>query len=138
LLSDVQFAQASPPGLRLQESLEFHRVSRAHVAHMLKPTLQRTVQSGAKSRLYTAAPIMAANDDMLNRQHFYRVLQHRDAVHVVGCDDVGHIAMNEQFAWREANDLIGRYAAIRAANPEIVRRLNRTQALEERWIAPRL
>ncbi len=53
--------------------------------------------------------------------------QFRSRVH----DDVGDVAVDEHLAGQEADDLVGRNAAVRAADPEVARRLLRAQPLEK-------
>jgi len=48
--------------------------------------------------------------------------------------DIGDVTVHEDLTRREADDLVGRYAAIGAADPEIFRRLRVAQALEVLWI----
>ena len=64
-------------------------------------------------------------------QHVDRVLQHRQAVEVGVHDDVGDVAVDEQLAGQQADDLVGRHAAVGAADPQVLRRLLRRQPLEE-------
>ena len=49
---------------------------------------------------------------------------------------VGDVSVDEQFARQEADDFVGRHAAIRAADPEIARRLLFGKLLEEIGILP--
>ena len=46
-------------------------------------------------------------------------------------DDVGDVAMHEQLARQETDDLVRRHAAVGAADPEILRRLLLGEAREE-------
>jgi hypothetical protein len=46
-------------------------------------------------------------------------------------DDVRHVAMDEQLARVEVDDLVGRHAAVRAADPQVARRLLREETPEE-------
>src|SRR4030095_5381815 len=52
-------------------------------------------------------------------------------------DDVGDVAVNEELARREADNLVCRNTAVGAADPEIARRLLRHKRLEEMRIARR-
>jgi hypothetical protein len=46
-------------------------------------------------------------------------------------DDVGDVAMNEELAGEQADDLVGRNTAVGTADPEIFRRLLRSEGSEE-------
>ncbi len=48
-------------------------------------------------------------------------------------DDVGDVAMDEDFAGEEAGDLVRRHAGIRAADPEIFGRLHVCELCEKLW-----
>ncbi|MFT7286088.1 MAG: hypothetical protein ACI87W_000192 [Halieaceae bacterium] len=74
-------------------------------------------------RRNTATSVMPHHQDMCDLEYVYRVLQHRQAVQVAVCDHVGSIAMNKNLAWLQPNDLVRRYAAAGAADPQITRLL---------------
>ena len=82
-------------------------------------------------RTNAAAPVVAGDDDVPHLQHVDGVLQHRQAVQVGVHDDVGDVAVNEQLAWQQADDLVGRHAAVRAANPQVLGRLLLLKARKE-------
>jgi hypothetical protein len=44
--------------------------------------------------------------------------------------------VDEELAWKQADYLVGRHAAVGAADPEMLRRLLLREDLEERGIAP--
>jgi hypothetical protein len=54
-------------------------------------------------------------------------LDHRQAVEIGMHDDVGDVAMHEQLARQQADDLVRRHARIRAADPQVLRRLQARQ-----------
>ena len=74
---------------------------------------------------------MADHDDMLDLEHIDRELQHREIVGVLGRGEIGDIAVDEQFARLQVDDLVGGHPAVGAADPEILRRLLALQPLEE-------
>jgi len=47
-----------------------------------------------------------------------------------GWRDIGDVTVHEEFAGREADDLVGRHAAIGATDPEIFRLLDLAQTFE--------
>jgi hypothetical protein len=76
----------------------------------------------AVHRRADAATIMP-HHDVLHLDHIDRELQHGG--------EIGDIAVHEQFARIEIDDLIGGHAAVGAADPEVFRRLLAHQPLEE-------
>ena len=53
-------------------------------------------------------------------------------------DHVSHVAMHEQLAWQQTDDLIGWHPAVRTADPEKLWGLLMCQPLEEIWLALQL
>ena len=72
---------------------------------------------------HAAAAVVADHDDVLDLQHVGRELDHRQAVQVRVHDDVGDVAVHEQLARHQADDLVGRHPAVGAADPQVLRRL---------------
>ena len=107
----------------LGERLELGGVLLAHVHHVAEPVVDQAVAGALERRLDAAAAVVAADDHVLHVQHVDRVLEHREAVEVGVPDDVGDVAMDEDLARREADDLVRGHAAVRAADPEVLGRL---------------
>ena len=63
-------------------------------------------------------------------------LDDREAVQVGVDDDVGDVAVDEHLAGQQADDLVGRHAAVGAADPEVLRRLLAGQPAEELGVLP--
>src|SRR5271165_4904552 len=74
---------------------------------------------------------MAANDDVPNLEHVNGELHHTKAVEIRMHNEVCHVAMHEQFAGREANDLVCRHATVSTPDPEIIRQLLPRKLAEE-------
>jgi hypothetical protein len=68
---------------------------------------------------------------MLDLQHVDRELQHAQVVGVLRRGEVGDVAVHEQLARIQADDLVGRHAAVAAADPQIFGALLALQPLEE-------
>ena len=66
---------------------------------------------------------MADHHDVLDLDHIDGELQHGEIIGVLGRREIGDVAVHEQFARIEIDDLVGRHAAVRTADPEIFRRL---------------
>ena len=88
-----------------------------HVPYVAQPVVDEAHLTALERGLHAAAAVVAADDDMLDLEDVHRVLQHGEAVEVGVHDDVGDIAVHEEFARQEADDLVGRHAAVRATNP---------------------
>jgi hypothetical protein len=104
--------------------------------HVAQPVVDQTQRVAAQRRENAAAAVVAADDDVAHRQHVDRELQGGEAVQVGMDHDVGDVAVDEHLARRQADDLIRRHPAVRAADPEVARRLLARQALEEVRLAP--
>jgi len=72
-----------------------------------------------------------AYDHVLDAEHVDGVLQHRETAEIVMKHEVCDVAVHEQLARREADDLVRGHAAVGAADPEIARRLLRGEFAEE-------
>ena len=85
--------------------------------------------------LQPAASIMIAYNDVLDPKVIDRKLQGRKDVQIARMNDIGDVAMNEDFAGVEAKHVVGRHPAIRAADPQVARRLLLRHAAEEFGLA---
>ena len=74
---------------------------------------------------------MADDHDVLDLEHVDRELQHREVVGVLRRREIGDVAVDEQLAGIETDDLVGGHAAVGAADPQIFRRLLALQPAEE-------
>jgi hypothetical protein len=74
-----------------------------------------------------AAAVVADDHDVLDLEDIDGELDHRQAVEVGMDDDVGDVAMHEKLARQQADDLVRRHARIRAADPQVLRRLQARQ-----------
>ena len=67
---------------------------------------------------HAAAAVVAADNDSTNAKDLDGVLQHRQAVEVRMHYDIGDVAVNEHLTGRQVDDLVGRHAAVGAADPK--------------------
>ena len=72
---------------------------------------------------HAAAAVVPAHDDVFDVQHIDRKLHHRQAVQVGVHDDVRDVAVDEQLARQQADDLVRGHAAVGAADPQVSRAL---------------
>ena len=108
-----------------------------HVLYVSKPVVRETDRQILLRRLYAATSVVPTDNDVLDLEHVDGVLQYGKAVQVRMDDDVRDVAVNEQLTWQQANNLVGRDAAVRAADPEIPGRLLCRERLEKARIALR-
>jgi hypothetical protein len=64
-------------------------------------------------------------------------LKDGQAVGVAGGNDIGSIAMNKKFSRKQPDDFIGRHAAVRASNPQILRLLEMGKSLKKSGVPRR-
>jgi hypothetical protein len=74
---------------------------------------------------------VAHHHDVLDLERVHRELDHRQRIQVGLGHHIGHVAVHEQLARQQAHQLIGRHAAVGAADPQVLRRLLLEQAGEE-------
>jgi hypothetical protein len=102
-----------------------------------QPVVDQTELLVAHRGRNTAAAVVTAHDDVTDLQHVDRKLNDRQAVQVAVHDHVRDVAMNEDFPGQQAEDLIGRHAAVGAPDPQVPRRLLSRQPGEEIGIGAR-
>ena len=78
-----------------------------------------------------AAAVVADDHDVLHLDDVDRELQHGEVVRVLRRREVGDVAVDEELAGIEVDDLVRRHAAVGAADPEIFRRLLAHEPPEE-------
>ena len=94
-------------------------VLRVHVLDVAQPVVGEADAPVLERRRDAAAAVMAADDDVLDFQHVHGELHHGEAIEVRMDDDVGDVAMDEQFARAQSHDLVGGHAAVRASDPQV-------------------
>ena len=114
-----------------EHGLDDNGVLVVHVAHMTQPIVDEAYIAALKRGLHATAAVVPADDDVLNLEDIHRVLQHRETIQVRVDDDVGDVAVHEELARQQADNLVGGDAAIGAANPEVAGILLLGQGLEE-------
>jgi hypothetical protein len=90
----------------------------------------RPTRAPLSAALHAAAAVVADHHDVLDLEHIDRELDHRQAVEVGMHHHVGDIAMDEDLARQQADDLVGRHARIGAADPQVFRRLQVRELFE--------
>ena len=135
LFGDVELAEAVDLGILGRERVELDAMALADVADMAEPVVDEAEPAVLERRPDAAAAVMAADDDVLHPEHGHRVLDDGEAVEIGVDDEVRHVAVDEELAGQEIDDLVGRHAAVRAADPQIFRRLLLGELPEELRVA---
>ena len=107
-----------------------------HVLHVPQPVVGQTDARAPHRGLHAAAAVVADDDDVLDLEDVDRELHDRQAIEVGVHHHVGDVAMDEDVARQQADDLVGRHAAVGAADPQIVGRLLARKLGEELGILP--
>ena len=90
------------------------------VLDVTQPVVYQAVTVWVHRRLDAAAAVMASDDNMLDLQHLDRELYHRQAIHIGVIYEICDVAVDKDLARSEIDDHIGRHAAVRASDPEII------------------
>ena len=77
---------------------------------------------------------MSTNNNMLYFQDLDCELNHGQTVNVRMNDLIGDVPMHKHLSWRQADDLIGGDATVRAADPKKCRGLLLGEVAEELWV----
>ncbi len=121
----IEFREASEARCAFGDGCELPLMSGRYVSYGLNPVVDGAVRAAVHRGGDTAAPIVAADDDMPHLQFADCVFQYRDQVEIAGVDQIGDVAVDEHLARLRSRDQIGGYAAVRAADPKGVGRLAR-------------
>lgn len=126
----VEFAEPVHGGLRF-EGFQFGAVDPAERADTGQPVVDHAVAEILHGCLHATAAVVAADDDVADFKHIDGVLEDGEDVEVGLGDDVGDVAMDENFPRGEAGDLVGGHAAVGATDPEVFRVLLAGEPAEE-------
>ena len=97
----------------------------------MQPMVDEAAPLAVDRRAHAAAAVMADHHDVLDLEHVDRELQHREIIGVLRRGEVRDIAVDEQLAGIEIDDLVGGHAAVGAADPQILGRLLAFEPTEE-------
>ncbi len=132
LSSHSRSAAADLGGAAAQRMLVFL----VHVLHVAQPVVRQPDARAAHRGLHAAAAIVAHDDDVFDLEDVDGELHDRQAVQVGVHHHVGDVAMNEHFAGQQSHDLVGRHAAVGAADPQVGGRLLPRELDEEFRVLP--
>ena len=131
MLQDIEFAQPVEPRPLIGNRFEFVAMRLVHLADRVQPVIDQAAPLTVDCRADTAAAVVTDHDDVLHLDDVDCELQDGEVVGVLRRRQIGDVAVNEQLARIEVDDLVGRNAAVGAADPEILGRLLALQPLEE-------
>src|SRR5215475_2505856 len=113
------------------ERFQFRPVPFANSADVLDPEIAESEAEILHGHLHATATIMTADNDVADLQHVDRILNHRQTIRIVQRNYVGDVSVDEQLSRQQPDDFIRGYAAVRATNPQILRRLLLRKLLEK-------
>ena len=105
---------------RVVDGIEDGRVFLCDVTDVTQPVVGQPDAHVVEAGMHAAAAVMADDQDVLDLELVHRVLDDAQAVQVGMHHHVGDVAVDEYLARRHADDLVGRHARIRAADPQIL------------------
>lgn len=117
---DVEFAKAVEFGGCFERG-EFLAVGAGEGADAGEPVVDHAVAEVFEGGLDATAAVVAADDDVFYLEHIDGVLEDGEEIEIGFLDDVGDVAVDEDFAGGEAGDLVGGDARVGAADPEVFR-----------------
>ncbi len=131
LADDVELAQAVHAAALVGDGLEFRAVDVRDLADGMQPVVDETAALAVDGRRYAAASVVADDHDVLHLQDVDGELQDGQVVGILRRREIGDVAVDEQLAGIEIDDLVRRHAAVGAADPEIFGRLLAFEAAKE-------
>ncbi len=134
LLDDVQLAHAVDLRFLGGKGRDVFTVLVIQVADGAQPTVDQPQLVVAHGGPYAAAAVVAGDQNVLDLEYVHRELDDRKTVEVGVQHDVGDVAVDEQVARQQTDDLVGRYSCIGATDPQILRCLLLGQFCEERRV----
>src|SRR5580700_6605637 len=131
LADDVELAQAIEAGVPVGDRFELAAVRVENLANRMQPVVDEAAPLAVHGCAHPAAPVMPNHDDVLDLEDVDGELKHRQIVGILGRRQIGDVAVHEQLAGIEADDLVRRNPAVGAADPQILRRLLARQTPEK-------
>jgi hypothetical protein len=118
LFDCIQLTQSSHPLGITWHCIEHLVIALLDVTNVPQPIIDQAMWPILHRRLDATAPVVPADDHMLDLKNIHRVLKNRQAIHICVNDQIGDVAVNKQLAWKQSDDLIRRNSAVCTANPE--------------------
>lgn len=136
LLDDVEFAKPVRTQRVIDDAAENVLVLHSNILHVPQPIVREPHALAPQRCAHATAAVVPTQDDVLHLQNIDRELHHRQGIQVRVHEDIGNVAMHEQFSGHQVHDFIRGHSAVRAANPKVLRALLSGELLKEFRIAP--
>ena len=120
LFDDVEFAETVVLGGFTGQGINTTLVFFADVLDVAQPVVGEAHAFAAQHGAHAAAAVVAHDHDVFDFQHIDGELDHRETIQIGVDDDVGDVAVDEDFAGQQADDFVGGYAAVGAADPQVL------------------
>src|SRR5687768_5930340 len=101
------------------------------VLHMAQPVIYEAELKVLHRSLHAATTVVTAHNYVTDPEHIHRELKHREAVKVSVDHYVRNVAVDEQLARPETDELSGRHATVRTTDPQVARVLLLRYGLEK-------
>ena len=119
LLGHVQLAQVVEALMFILDGLELFTIFEVDILDVAQPVVDETQLLILHRGLDAAAAIVTADDDVLHLEHFYRVLQHGEAVEIGMYHQIGDVAVDEDVPRQQPHQLVGGDPAVGTTDPEV-------------------
>src|SRR5437763_7121490 len=131
LPANVELAEAIQPGTRLGDGVELGLMRVSDLADGMQPMIHQAAALTVHGGTDPATAVMSDDDDVLHLEHVDCELKDRQVIGVLRRGEIRDVAVDEQLPRTEIDDGIGRHAAVRAPDPQILRRLLRREPAKE-------
>ena len=129
-LDGVQLHESAVSSILILDEIKGGTVQSVHVADRTKPLLDQAQVLLLQRRANGTAVVVTGDDDVLHVEVSHGVLEDGVGVEVGGGDLVADVAVHEDLAGTETDDLVGGHAAVGAPDPEELRLLGSADSLE--------
>ena len=126
----IDFAELFCALDRIVYGFDLFAISLESFGDRRKPVIDES-DCASNRRLYAAATVVAANNDVDDFENIYCVLDGGEAVEIGQGDDVCDVAVDKDLARLQADDFAGGNPAVRASDPQKLRDLLLGKPLEE-------
>lgn len=115
-LDDIQFNETVIPGALIRNLIQLLLMQAVDITDVSEPRVQQAQVRRGKRSLDASTIVVATDDDVLDVQMSYRVVDYGHGTEIGIGDEIGDVAMHEDFPGPETHDLVGGDAAITATN----------------------
>ncbi|KJS37439.1 MAG: hypothetical protein VR74_08665 [Hyphomonas sp. BRH_c22] len=120
LSTDIVLAYDIYARVEIRDGAQVCLVPMRHVRDRLQPMIDKSSPLVVYRSANTTASIMPADNYVPDFEYLNGILQYGQKIDIPRWGKVGDIPVNEQLTRIQADNLVGRYAAIRAPDPEML------------------